>query len=87
MHEAGLLNHWQDIYQPKPYKCLEMSQQKDNDPRITAKITLKNFAVLFGMLLSGFFLSLIVLIFENWLAACKGPSNSRLLFLLLSNDL
>ncbi len=68
MHEAGLLNHWQDIYQPKPYKCLEMSKQKDNDPRITAKITLKNLAIPFSMLSVGLILAFVVLIFEKLFA-------------------
>jgi len=68
MHEAGLINHWQDIYQPKPYKCLAMSKQKENDPRSTAKITLKNLAIPFGMLSVGFIVAFVVLICEKLFA-------------------
>lgn len=67
MHEAGLLNRWLDIYQPKPHKCLDMAKPKD-DPRNPDKISLKNLAIPFGMLIFGFTLSLTVLIFEKWLA-------------------
>jgi len=66
MHEAGLLNRWLDTYQPKPRKCLDMAKSKD-DPRNPAKISLKNLAIPFGMLIVGVILSLTVLIFEKWL--------------------
>ena len=80
MNEAGLLNHWQDVYQPKPYKCLEMSKQKENDPRSRAKISLANLAIPFAMLSVGFFLALAILIFEKWMATCgfkKKPNRAN----------
>ena len=68
MQEAGLLNHWLDIYQPKPRKCLEMAKPREN-LRSPAKISLNNLTIPFGMLLVGFVLSLIILIGEKcWFA-------------------
>ena len=64
MHETGLLNHWLDIYQPKPYKCLEMAKTQDNS-RNPAKITLTNLSILFGSLIIGYILSLVILICEK----------------------
>lgn len=64
MQEAGLLNHWLDIYQPKPRKCLEMAKPKD-DPRNPSKISLKNLAIPFAILFIGCVLSFLVLIYEK----------------------
>lgn len=66
MHETGLLTHWLNTYQPKPYKCLEMAKAR-GDPRNPAKISLKNLSILFGMLLFGFILSSISLLCEKFL--------------------
>ncbi len=64
MHEAGLLNHWLDIYQQKPHKCLEMTKPRD-DLRNPAKISLTNLSVSFGALIVGYIFSLIVFICEK----------------------
>jgi len=64
MHEAGLLSQWLDTYQPKPEKCFEKAKRKD-DPRNPAKISLKNLAIPFGVLLAGYVLAFIVLICEK----------------------
>ncbi len=69
MNEAGLLNHWQDVYQPTPYQCLDMSKPKKNDPRSADKLSLQNLGIPFAMLLVGFVLAFVVLILEKWLAA------------------
>lgn len=64
MHEAGLLNHWLNIYQPKPHKCLKMAKPQD-DLRNPAKISLANLSMSFGALIVGYILSLIVFICEK----------------------
>lgn len=77
MREAGLVNHWQDIYQPKPQKCLDMSKPiKENDPRGTPKLSFMSMAMPFGVLLVGYFLSCIAFFSEKLLAA-YGLKNSR----------
>ena len=67
MHEAGLLNHWLDTYQPTPQKCLDMAKSKD-DPHKSEKISLKNLKIPFAMLFIGCVISFIVLICEKWVA-------------------
>jgi len=64
MHAMGLLNHWFDVYQPKPRKCLEMAVPRENQ-RNPDTISLKNLAILFYMLLAGYILSFIIFIFEK----------------------
>lgn len=66
MHEAGLINRWINVYQPKAYKCLEMAKPQ-NDPRNPAKISLDNLAIAFGLLLFGLIVSSIVLVCEKCL--------------------
>jgi len=70
MHAMGLLNHWFDVYQPKPWKCLKMAEPVEN-PHNPTKISLKNLAILFGMLLAGYVLSFIIFIWEKCCFAFK----------------
>lgn len=69
MHESGLLQHWINTYQPKPYKCMEMAKSQ-GDRKNQAKISLKNLGLSFWMLLLGFILSFIVLVYEKLMFVC-----------------
>ena len=77
MQATGLINHWLDIYQPKPRKCMEMAIPREN-PHNPSKIGLKNLTIPFGTLLAGYVFSFVIFICEKccWLAYSI-PKNSK----------
>ena len=61
LRENGLLQHWQNKYNPKLDKCMDAAPKKDkNHP-----ISLKNLTGAFVVLLVGYFISLISFLVET----------------------
>ena len=72
--ENGLMNHWMKEYRPNVVQCIHNTNggsKKDSESSNVQKLSLNNLAVAFIALLTGYCVSLLVLIGEKFLFAIK----------------
>lgn len=69
--ETGLMNYWMKEYRPNIGQCInntnEGRNRKNSESREVQKLSLGNLAVIFVALLTGYFVSLLVLIGERFI--------------------
>ena len=67
--ETGLMSYWMKEYRPNIGKCIHNTNdggnRKNSESREVQKLSLGNLAVIFVALLTGYFVSILVLIGER----------------------